>query len=70
MLNKNYIGHKFEQHIITNYYKCKKCNIRMYYFGETAFNTSEYHFYADDLVGSQLDDNMTCDNFIIKNIIE
>lgn len=60
--DKNYMKHDFEP-IINNYrfYRCAKCKCSVYYFP----NSNEYYMILD-----LKDISLTCDEVIIKNVIE
>jgi hypothetical protein len=73
----NYKGHIFEklkdvdkncdfEREYDNFYKCKKCNVRIFYFDDSYNSYSKYNYYH-----SYLDYiNLLCDEVIIKMIIE
>ena len=62
MANKNRFNHLFKKyHIIYNTYKCQKCNVVVYN------QNNLWKTYCYD-IGKTL--NITCDEYIIKGIIE
>ena len=71
MIDKNYLGHKLEHY--TYFYphydfKCEKCNIILYYNEQDKY---QYNLCDGNcLVNLGPKCNLTCDEYIIKNIIE
>jgi len=71
--NTNYFGHDF---ILSsdqvwsglNIY-CKKCNIRVFYYSPSSYEMSKY-ILRSQLVSQGFETILTCDEYIIKNIIE
>ena len=69
-MDLNYLGHEvvlYTKHYKNGDYKCSKCGIVLYY------NTNDRTYFIvndseDDEVGPMC--NITCDEQIIKNIIE
>lgn len=61
----SYLKHEFMPDVRNSWYKCTKCNIK-YYCGEFVTGFAGFSNY-----NRRIDlDNMTCDEVIIKNIIE
>lgn len=56
MFDKNYLGHKFKNMMLKGYYICNKCKI-IIYWNESVYVRGQYW-------------NLTCEEMIIKNIIE
>ncbi len=62
--DKNYLGHNFiaiHKEDICNY-RCSICMISIIYFSEKAYKTFNYYEFIHL--------NFTCNEYIIKNIIE
>lgn len=72
IFNKNHLGHEFSKFTDTRYYNdfmCKKCKIRIQYEIDRYLSTYEKYFKVNN--ANILDElNLTCDEEIIKNIIE
>jgi hypothetical protein len=71
MFNPNYMGHEFTKADVLpqylqrfNYFKCAKCNVTIDY-GE---GTKIYWIFINN--GGWVEFNLTCDEVIIKSIIE
>lgn len=67
-MNKNYLGHSFilKETRYKNYYKyiCERCNVAIYY-------ESPGHYDLDEDEGEVFEQlELTCEEIIIKNIIE
>ncbi len=75
MINKNYMGHdliNFDlENIYCQKYKCNRCNLLIKYYYKDKNNIVLYIHYIgsiDDINWSTV--KLTCDEVIIKNIIE
>ena len=67
-MNKNYLGHLFlEIDGVDFSYKCEKCKILIW---NSSIGNDDYWLLGDDLYHIRNKLKLTCDEYIIKNIIE
>lgn len=66
--DSNYKGHNFELLNYTNNYKCTRCLSTMYFYSYNPL--PEYYFYDNYKQISEIYNKLTCDEVIVKKIIE
>jgi len=70
-----YLNHRFELIIISNYgktYTCNRCNCKVDKFIDTPYyKSNKNQYWLHDIYGKPYKIlNLTCDEMIIKNIVE
>lgn len=67
MINKNYLNHNFIEMKRNNDYICSKCKIMIWYYEGLK---TQYWMLFNNTVSAGILLNLTCNEMIIKNIIE
>ena len=70
MFNSNYLGHNLihlEKYQIDTDYICKKCGVEIFY---EYFGNRDWYYYILDVDRTNGECNISCEDYIIKNIIE
>lgn len=68
MINVNYLNHFFEATTVGHYYICRTCDVGIYYY-EYA-DTCRYYVLIDESDDGLRIFELTCNEVLIKNIIE
>lgn len=74
MFNRYYLNHKFIEYdgFGLSDFVCEKCNMIIYHSKDILKFSEKYCIIRDDGQNGEIDDmpNITCEEYIIKNIIE